>query len=604
MSSSSVDQIKAKLDIVSVVSGYVKLEKSGGSLKGKCPFHNEKTPSFFVSPDRGTYYCFGCGAKGDIFTFVQEFEGLDFPGALKVLAERAGVTLEKYSGGAGTDGSGKDDTQALYSVMEQATFYFENNLGALPLGKEAVAYLEGRGMTAENMSHFHVGYADAEWRGLHDFLTSKGITLENMERAGLVKRKDTTVYDTFRSRIMFPIADSSGRVVAFSGRAFPNDPADSQPGANPPPKYLNSPETPIFRKSEVLFGLDKAKRDIRLKDYSILVEGQMDLTMLHQIGLTNTVASSGTALTSEQLIRIQRLSNRIIMAYDGDSAGFAAVIRGARIALGLGMEVKIAVMAEGSDPADMAQKDVEGLKERLKNAKHIITFVLDLVIANTADPRVRTRKIVSDVLPFVAHLSSASEQGHFIKEIAFKGEIKEDALWEDLRKVKREDVPGQQNTQSAAPPPQNSDSHATTKTDLILKKLIGILFWQSTKDPTDIDSVDIENKIVEALTGGLVTEGGDEEIQARMKFLSVKNELEKQSNALAFEAESYYNGHTNLIPDIAELISNLTEEILKKEFAEAMRLLNRAEVTKDADETKRLFARCQEISQKLNSLKK
>jgi DNA primase len=344
--SSSVDQIKSKIDIVSLVGSYIKLDKAGTNFKGKCPFHNEKTPSFFVSPDRGSYYCFGCQAKGDIFTFVQEFEGLDFIGSLKILADKAGVTLEQYDRGE------KTEKERLHNVLEQAVFFYEKKLSE---NKQALDYLFGRGVTEETLKNFRIGFAPLEWRELYEYLKERGVTEKDMFEVGLIKKPGDTArekspYDTFRGRIVFPISDSSGRIVGFSGRILVPDEKS--------PKYLNSPETSLFNKSEILFGLDKAKKDIRLKDYSILVEGQMDIVMLHQAGITNTVASSGTALTENHLVKLRRLSNRIIMAYDGDSAGFSASNRSAQIALSLGMELKIAEMPTGKDPADLAKDDV------------------------------------------------------------------------------------------------------------------------------------------------------------------------------------------------------------------------------------------------------
>src|SRR3989338_6996511 len=432
--SSSVDQIKSKIDIVSLVSSYIKLEKAGANFKGRCPFHNEKTPSFFVSPDRGSYYCFGCQAKGDIFTFVQEFEGLDFIGSLKVLADRAGVVLEQYNSGD------KTEKQRLHSVLELAVFFYQKKLDE---NKEALKYLHSRGVTDETIKEFRIGFAPPEWRDLFEYLLSRSVTEGDMLEVGLIKRKDGTqssYYDTFRGRITFPINDSSGRVVGFSGRILvPDDPrnrAELSTGQARQPKYLNTPQTSLFNKSEVLFGLDKAKKDIRLKDYSVLVEGQMDLIMLHQVGITNTVASSGTALTENHLVKLRRLSNRIIMAYDGDMAGFRASDRSAGIALALGMELKIAQMPESKDPADLAKKNVPILTEILKNSKHIIDFYTDVLLLGNLPPRELGEEIRRNVLPYISILPSTIEQSHFIKNVAQKTFIKEEALWDDLKKVK------------------------------------------------------------------------------------------------------------------------------------------------------------------------
>ena len=253
--SSSVDQIKSKIDIVSLVGSYIRLEKAVANFKGRCPFHNEKTPSFFVSPDRGSYYCFGCQAKGDIFTFVQEFEGLDFIGSLKVLAERAGVELDKFNTGE------KTEKERLHLVLEKAVFFYEKKLSE---NLEAQDYLQKRGLTTDTIKNFRIGFAPLDWRRLYEYLLDKGVSAHDMLAVGLIKQKEgtkDTFYDTFRGRIMFPISDSSGRVVGFSGRILVADEKS--------PKYLNTPETSLFNKSEILFGLDKAKKDILLKDYSI-----------------------------------------------------------------------------------------------------------------------------------------------------------------------------------------------------------------------------------------------------------------------------------------------------------------------------------------------
>lgn len=577
--SSSVDQIKSKLDIVTVVSGYIKLEKSGGNFKARCPFHNEKTPSFFVSPDRGNYYCFGCGAKGDIFTFIQEFEGLDFPGALKVLADRAGVKLENFKS---EDSGGKEK---IFSLMEQATFYFEKNLLE---NKEALDYLKSRGVNDETIKNFRLGFALDEWRGLHDFLISKGSNVFDLEKAGLVKRKEGGgFYDTFRSRIIFPIADSSGRIVAFSGRIFgaeednPSTRAKHGTGQDAP-KYLNSPETEIFHKSEILYGLDKAKKAIRQMDYSILVEGQMDLVMLHQVGLYHTVASSGTALTENHLVRLQRLSNRLIMAFDGDQAGFKAITRGAEIALALGMEVKVAVMPDGSDPADMALKDKEKLLSIIKDSKHIISFVLDLTISSSKDHRVIARKIVSDVLPFISKVKQSYEQSHFMQEISLKTGLKEEPLWDDLRKIRT-------NADSTRTDAENKNI-TQERSEIILKKLIGILIWQKSKKDPLINILDLENKISNIIGSEL--------------FNLCLSDFKTNAESLLFETEAYYNGNDYLSNDISLLLANLEEEKLKNEFTKTMILLHKAEVSKDAKESERLFAVCQEISKKVNELKR
>ena len=566
--SSSVDQIKSKIDIVSLISSYIKLEKAGSNFKGRCPFHNEKTPSFFVSPDRGSYYCFGCQAKGDIFTFVQEFEGLDFIGSLKVLADKAGVVLENYNVGE------KTEKQHLHSILEQAVFFYEKKLSE---NKEAQSYLHSRGVTDNTIKDFRVGFASAQWRDLFEYLLERGVSEKDMLLVGLIKKKDGTensYYDTFRGRIMFPINDSSGRVVGFSGRILiPDDKS---------PKYLNSPETVLFNKSEILFGLDKAKKDIRLKDYSILVEGQMDLIMLHQVGITNAVASSGTALTENHLTKLRRLSNRIIMSYDGDKAGFSASNRSSQLALSLGMELKLAVMPEGFDPADLAKDDVEKLKESLRGSKHIIDFYVDTLLSRNLEPRKLGQEIQKHVLPYVSLLTSTIEKAHFIKSIAQKTFIKEEALWEDLKKIGTNslDIP-KIDTQTSPP---------KRRIEAIERKVFGVIMWQKeNKDKVkDIDIVDIEKR-ASKIFGERIKE--------------LENKFQQEKDLLMFEMESYYSGKTDLSRDINYLLLGLEEEYLKQNFIIAMANLQKAEQLKDTKDISKYLEECQNISQQINTIK-
>ncbi len=322
-----VEQVKERLNITDVVSSYLPLAKAGVNLKGRCPFHNEKTPSFFVSPSRQSFHCFGCGKGGDIITFVQEIEGLEFLDALKLLADRAGITLDLKSGGQAS--ATTREKAALSAVLEQATRFYEKKLTEHP---EALAYLTGRGLAKATITNFRLGFAPSGWRHLTDYLLGEGLATGLLDKAGLVVMKDKAAsgpsagaplerpcYDRFRGRIMFPLLDAGGTVAGFSGRLY-----DPEGRRNEEAKYLNSPQTILYDKSRLLYGLDKAKLSIRREDKAVLVEGQMDLVLAHQIGLENTVAVSGTALTDRHLAALARLSRRLIMAYDADEAGLAA----------------------------------------------------------------------------------------------------------------------------------------------------------------------------------------------------------------------------------------------------------------------------------------
>ncbi|MBX4198712.1 DNA primase [Candidatus Parcubacteria bacterium] len=422
----NVEEVKDRLDIAEVIGGYVKVDKAGANFKAKCPFHNEKTPSFFISPARQSYYCFGCGAKGDIFTFVEEMEGVDFKEALKTLAAKAGVEL-KYE-----RGESKGDTDKLYDALEEAAAFFESGLEA---SAEAKKYLASRGVSDESVKEWRLGYVPEDWRLLREHMLGKGYDDVTLTKAGLIKmsvdHKDKEPYDVFRGRVIFPIFDASGRVIAFSGRALAPDAT---------PKYLNSPDTPLFVKSDVLYGLDKAKQDIRKKDYTVLVEGQLDLVLSHQSGVKNTVASSGTAFTAQHLERLRRLSPRILLAFDSDEAGSKASERSTVLALSLGLEVKLAKMPEGSDPADMVKTNPESWKDVLRKAKPAIEVFLDEILSEEKDARKVGKAIEKKVLPLILLLSSSIERSHFVSLIGKRTGLKEEHIWEDLKRAKRPDT--------------------------------------------------------------------------------------------------------------------------------------------------------------------
>jgi DNA primase len=585
---SPVQKIKERLSIEEVVSSYIKLEKAGANLKAKCPFHNEKTPSFFISPDRGTYYCFGCGASGDIFTFVEEFEGLDFKGALRLLADRAGVQLEAYSQEMK---DAKDRTQSekerLYEVMEEAVKFFENNLVK---NREVLQYLKNRELNEKSIKDFRIGFVKNDWRLLYENLKNKFSDSE-LEKAGLIKKAEKAksaiggspdsqsefrgYYDRFRGRIMFPIADSSGRVIAFSGRIFEDDGKSA--------KYLNSPETPIFSKNAVLYGIDKAKDSIRKNNFSILVEGQMDLILSHQAGYRNTVATSGTALSDSTVSKenvvsnlglIRRLSPNIVLAFDADKAGANATIRAGKIALSLGMDVKVVEMPEGVDPADLVSKSgTEAWKEVIKNSKHIIEFLLNKVLKNYGnDARKAGREIKEKILPFINVLESSIEKAYFIKLISDKSGIAESALVEDLKKVEFEFKHEKEETKIAI---ENVEKQL--KKDPIERRLLGIAFWQEGFKIRKVDPELIFKKLG----------------KAREKYKDIKE-------SLIYEAEELYSNNENLEKDVNEMFLNIEEEYLNEELAKSMIELQNL---KGKTEEMEIFKKINEINKRKEDIK-
>ncbi len=424
--SDAVEQIKTRLTIIDVVSSYVELHPAGKNMKGKSPFTNERTPSFYVSPDRGMYYCFSSSQGGDMFTFVQKMEGVDFKGALKILAERAGVEL------VAQDPQKKNERDRLFDALEAVTVFYTDYLMKK---SAAMEYLVGRGVKPQTIAKWRIGYApgpDAHgWREAKQHLEEKKFTASELTKAGLIKGGEAgkEAYDVFRDRIMFPICDASGRVVGFSGRILAKD--------TEAPKYVNSPETELFNKSEVLFGYDKAKQHIRAMDFSLIVEGQFDVVMSHQAGYTNAVAVSGTALTPHHVSLLQRLSNRVVLALDNDRAGIAAVKRAADLMLARGMDVKVAKMEGGKDPADMIVHNVEDFKHCIGKAGHVIEYLLDILEAESKDERTYKLRAREEILPFVLKIPNQIDQEHFEHIIAQRLQTTKDAVHAEVERARQ-----------------------------------------------------------------------------------------------------------------------------------------------------------------------
>ena len=580
---SPVLKIKERLSIVDVISSYMKVEKAGKNFKARCPFHNEKTPSFFISLERGSYYCFGCSAKGDIFSFVEHFEGTDFMGSLKILAERAGVELSQYKKGE------KDKTDIYYEIMEEATSFFEKNF---IMNLEARSYLLSRGLNDDSIKTFRIGFAPESWTSVYDHLSKKGYKKEDIETIGLIKKKDNRFYDRFRARIMFPINDSSGRVIAFSGRIFKKAGSES---TIEEAKYLNSPDTPLFNKSNILFGIDKAKSAIRSRDYSIIVEGQMDLILSHQSGFTNTVAVSGTAFTDSTIDNqskinnlglIRRLSSNIIFAYDGDDAGIRAASRSAGIALSLDMQVKVAVLPKGKDPADIIYEDQNKWGSIVKNSVNIISFHLDRICKNSSDTRIRGKQIREIIFPFLVMINSSIEKSAYINEINSKTGISESAIIEDYRNYeKTQKVNNDLNKEKKV-----EIKETNSRRDSLEKKLFGIIFWKGENETQSKDINDLRVSFEENI-------GKD-------KYQKMLTLYEPFSDNLSFETEMWYNNKSSvIIQDMKEIILNLEEEVLNEERYMLLMKIKEEERGSDKEKLKSDLINYQKIVEKIEDIK-
>lgn len=435
VSDGTTDRIKERLSIVDVIQSYIRLEKAGANYRARCPFHNERTPSFHVSPVRESFYCFGCNKGGDIFTFVQDIEGLDFKGALKVLADRAGIPLETKKGKQALEE--RDAQEVLFDILERATLFFQKTLVA---HKDGLSYLYGRGVKPATLKAFRVGFAPDSWDALLTELTHQGFSVSDIERAGLVVKKEKagdagrTHYDRFRDRIMFPIADTAGRIVGFSGRIFPTGKEGSDVA-----KYVNSPETEVFHKSRVLFGFDKAKQAIRQSGRVVVVEGQMDLIMSHQAGVGETVASSGTALTELHLAHIKRLAEKVVFAFDNDQAGRKALLRAGDLAYALGFDVLVPEGFEGKDPADLVKENADAWIGALTHARPLIRALLES-LPKGALSREDVLSMKKEVLPLIARIPGSLERAFWVKETAKHLGVSEEDVRGDLAHVPKKET--------------------------------------------------------------------------------------------------------------------------------------------------------------------
>jgi DNA primase len=431
-----IDEIRNATDIVEYISSFTQLKKRGKNFIGLCPFHSEKTPSFTVSADKQMYHCFGCGVGGNIFTFVMEHEKVSFGEAVKALAERAGIVLPRYSQ---ADDERASENEHLYALCREAALYYYECLMKSPEGGYTRDYFHNRGFTDETVQAFGLGYSPNSWTALLTLAQEKKFDLTLMEKAGLLRRReDGSYHDYFHGRAMFPILTGTGRVVGFGARKLHED--------DPLGKYINSPETPIFNKSRLLYGLTQAKDSIREKGYVLLVEGYADVLSVYQAGFRNVVASSGTALTIEQIRLIARYAQKITLLYDADSAGSKATLRGVDMILENDCDVQVAVLTEGEDPDSYIRRfGNEAFKKLVDESESFVDFIARSYErqGKLKTPEGET-ETVRAIVQTIARMKDELKRNFFIKHVAEKYRIYESTLYRELEKSLR----GNQASQS------------------------------------------------------------------------------------------------------------------------------------------------------------
>ena len=424
---SPIEEIKNRLDIVDLMGGYLKLQKAGVNYRAVCPFHSEKKPSLFISPARQIWKCFGCGAGGNIFDFIMKIDGVEFGDALRVLAQKAGVELKSFK----KDPKAETERKRLCEICELSACFFERQLES-KAGLAVKEYLFGRGANKESIKKWRIGYAPDSWSGLKDFLVERGYSVKEIEKAGLaIMSQNGSFYDRFRARIIFPVFDLNSQAVGFGGRVFGVQ-------GDEVAKYMNTPNTSLYDKSRILYGLDKAKLAIRKMDFCILVEGYMDAIMVSQSDFQNVVAVSGTALTPYQLGILKRYSDNLYTAFDMDIAGDSATKRGMDLAQAQEFNIKAIVMPAGKDPADIVAQSPEEWKSLVGKASSILEFYFATTFSKinpeTVEGKVEASKIL---LPVIGRIPNKIARSYWVQRLAEKLKIKEEDIEEELKKNKK-----------------------------------------------------------------------------------------------------------------------------------------------------------------------
>lgn len=574
----AVDEIKDRLSIEDVVGQYVQLKKVGRSLKGLCPFHSEKTPSFIVSPEKQIAYCFGCNKGGDVFSFVQEVEGVDFTDALKILGERAGINLDSYKIEQTTPKGQKDE---FYDLHEKTTLFYEKQLHQTPKGKKVLEYLQKRGLTEEMIKLFRIGFSPDSFDETYTMLLKRGFTKKTLVSAGIAQTKETTIdkiYDRFRGRLMFPIFDNLGRVVGFGGRAL---------SQGQEPKYLNSPETAIYHKSKLLYGFSHAKETIRETKEVIIVEGYMDVIVPYQSGTKNIVASSGTALTSQQLRLLKPYVDKIYLGFDMDLAGQEAAKRAYEISQEFDFDVHVLELPEGKDP-DEYIKSGGDLSEVVKTAPSYGDYLYKKVFsAYGTDTLAAKKKIVMEFMPFFKKIQSRIEKDEYVRKLAADLDLSEVQIYDEIKNLK---LPEQHPARVHSSIDESSKS---SKNYSVEQLILGFLMEFTRVTKSFIEKLKEEyfseelKPIYKAIADQYNSVGQD---SGDLKF-DLPPELKEKSALLSLYVTEKYGemSEEDTEKEMATLISSITKSHLEVRAREIQKEIKQAETDGDQKKLKELL---------------
>ncbi len=616
---SQAEDIKSKLDLVEIIREYVQLKAVGVNFQARCPFHREKTPSFVVSPERQIWKCFGCGKGGDVFSFVMEIEGLSFIESLRQLAPKAGIQLARYNP------QETSKRNRSLDIMDMTVNYFHKLLAESPQAQSAREYLNQRGLTDETIREFKIGYSLDSWNDLNLKLKQKGFNDQEIFLAGMAVKKENanSYYDRFRGRIMFVINDYNGNPVAFSARVSPQKEQAEVQGLPAQEfragKYINSPQTPIYDKSKILFGLDKAKQFIREEDTTIVVEGQMDVISSYQAGVKNVVASSGTALSPEQIKLIKRYTDNILFSFDMDEAGQIAAERGIEQALAQDMNIKIIQIPGGKDPDDCIRNSIEDWKQAIKNASSVMDYYFDKTFTNLDLNEIANKKqAAAKLLKVIINIKNIVEQDTWIMKLADRLEIGEQVLREAISKAKNKKQTPAQNKSTA----DFTQSQVKTKTheEMLAESLLALTIKHWVNFGHIIDQVEpdvLGKNICHNFYKKLIIYYNNSNNQTDFNYQYfkewLKNNIEDEQELINFSdlvdtltllaEKDFYNLDLNQARvEINKIIIQLKRKYLIKKMVEIEHQINQAERQKDLDKVNALLEEFKFIAEEVKNL--
>ena len=583
-----IEEVRSRCDIVDLVSSYLpELRKRGATYKCCCPFHNEKTPSFTVNQERQIYHCFGCGANGDVFSFVQEYDKLDFLSAVQFLADRTGVKITYDN----NDNKNKDSKDTLLNINSNAANFFHKNLFNSDSGKLCREYLKKRSLTDDVLKEFQIGFSPDGWEELLSKALKKGYKSEDIEKAGLVVKSKRSgkvkYYDRFRNRLMFPICDSLGRVIGFSGRILEDKRKEA--------KYVNSPETLIFHKSSVLFAFDKARKEIVEKKLAIVVEGQIDAMRCHTVGIKNVVASQGTALTVQHAKLIKRYADEVVLIFDSDTAGVSAALSTSKLFLENELSVRVATLPNGEDPDSLILKHgVNIFKKEINDALPALNFLIK-TIENKEDQTtvVGRKRMRNQIMDFINRCPSESWKEEMIKEASGMINISVRALIKDLDAINEKNIPNK-NNQNLHLVNHDGSLYPLEELDLLS---YAIHYNENVKSLVSdyLPMSLIKNKECKKLIKKVINVT-PKDIEANLNDLS-----EDERNCYTSAAAIIKKLDNDYSPDraVKEYIKKIWLNYLRNEYSNNKNFEKRSQITKDANLLKANWAEGKKIIVKL-----